>query len=156
MSGDLINEELGIAQECVYYPVEGIWQSATLSPALVMMDTDRNVFFSAPPLGGKNGERTCSGLLRSACRCMPLIHFPRSRRQISANQLSVLACRDATGSEHPSSSLHSRFVFPVLDYRCQQEACTAKGPTKLRAVWHALYYASRFTRCHILFHSRMA
>lgn len=78
-------------------------------------------------------------LLCSTCHYMPLIHFPRSRTQISANQLSVLACRDATSSEHQSSSLHSRFVFTVLDYRCQQEARTAKGTTKLRG-----YFGTHF------------
>lgn len=100
---------------------------------------------SLHPLGVKNGEWTCSGLHYSTCHCMPLIHFPRSRTQISANHLSGLACRDATSSEHQSSSLHSRFVFTVLDYRCQQEACAAKGTTKPRDIWHACHYASRLS-----------
>lgn len=45
---------------------------------------------------------------------------PTLIRKIPANHLSVLACRDATSSEHQSSSLHPKFVFTVLDYRCQQ------------------------------------
>lgn len=36
---------------------------------------------------------------------------PATLMSISANNLSVLACRDATSSEHQSSSLHPRLVF---------------------------------------------
>lgn len=77
----------------------------------------------------KNGFWTCSGLdvtTGHVTACHWFI-FPHSHKQISANHLSVLACRDATSSERQSSSLHSGFVFTVLDYRCQQWACTAIG-----------------------------
>lgn len=131
MSGDLINEELGISQGCLYltkcHPLpcfsdDGNWQKCLLLCTLWEWK-----------MGNEHA------LLCSTCHYMPLIHFPRSRTQISTNQLSVLACRDATSSEHQSSSLHSRFVFTVLDYRCQQEACTAKGTTKLRG-----YFGTHF------------
>lgn len=130
-SADLINEELGIAQECVCVIQWSESGRVPSSPLLWWWWTLTEMSSSLHPSGVKNGEWTCSGLLYGTCHCMPLIHFPRRRTQISANHLSVLACSDATSGEHQSSSLHSRLVFTVLDYRCQQEACTTKGSTKI-------------------------
>lgn len=76
---------------------------------------------------GNEHALLCSAQLHMSLHA-PRSFPPRARTHISANHLSVLACRDATSSEHPSSSLYSRFVFPVLDYRCQQEAAQPKAP----------------------------
>lgn len=98
-------------------------------------------------------------MLWSALKHMSL-HAPNSFPLLSnahfcqsPSRACVQGCHNGA---HQSSSLHSRFVFTVLDYRCQQEACTAKGTTKLRDIWHALYYASRFSRQHIPLLGRMA
>lgn len=63
------------------------------------------------PPGEKNGHWTCFGLWGGATGHVIACHwfiFPHFHTQIPANHLSVLACRDATSSEHQSSSLHPR------------------------------------------------
>lgn len=112
------------------------------------------------PLGVKNFFFwTCSGLWDGAIghviACHRLI-LPRSHMQFSANHVSVLVCRDATSSEHQSSSQHPRFVFTVQDYRCQQLARTPIGTKQRRKIWHSAYYAKRISPWYNVVCSRMA
>lgn len=63
---------------------------------------------------------------------------PATLMSISANNLSALACGDATSSEHQSSTASIPglfcFFFTPLDYRCQPQARTAIGTNEPRDI----------------------
>lgn len=111
-----------------------------LSSGVVLMDNDKNVFVSVPAGSGEMGigeALVCETELWDMSSHATNSPSPATLMSISASNLSVLACRDATSSEHQSSSLHPRlvFFFPTpLDYRCQPQARTAIGTNEPRDI----------------------